>query len=35
MIRGFENMINMRLKEIVLFGLEKRGQKEEMTNGFK
>lgn len=27
-------MINMRLKELGLFGLEKRRQKEEMTTGF-
>lgn len=35
MIRGLENMINRRLKEMDLFSLEKRGQKEEITIGFK
>lgn len=35
MIRGLENMINRRFKEMGLFSLEKRGQKEEMTTGFK
>lgn len=35
MIRGFECMINMILKEIGLFSLEKRRQKEEMATAFK
>lgn len=34
MVRGFKNMINMRLKKIGLFSLKKRRQKEEVTTGF-